>query len=142
MFDFKEREPMPIADYFSRRIMIADDLPNMRADLRKVLTEMGFRNIKETADGKAAWDELRIEAQYGNPYDIIFSDINMPQMNGLLLLKNLRFLEAYKKTPIFMVSTENEKEIIVKAILEGATDYILKPFDPKVIRDKLMTRLK
>ncbi len=128
--------------YLNKRIMIADDLPNMREDLIKILKGFGFTSINSMPDGKKAWDELCSEAQNGKPYDIIFSDINMPYMDGLELLKALRFLDSYKKVPIFMVSTENEKEVIVKAILEGATDYIIKPFTADVVKAKLLARLK
>ena len=123
------------------RILIVDDLASMRADLVRILTELGFTNIKELPDGKVAWEELRTEANFGKAYDIIFSDINMPLMNGLVLLKNLRGTESYKTTPIFMVSTENEKQTIIKAIMEGATDYIIKPYDPWVVKEKLILKL-
>jgi two-component system chemotaxis response regulator CheY len=122
--------------------MVADDLPNMRADLTNILRAIGFTNIKEVSDGRSALDELRSQAQYGDPYAIVFTDINMPRMNGLALLKSLRTSETYQKTPIFMVSTENEKEIILKAIIDGATDYIIKPFSPEIVREKLLTRIK
>lgn len=117
--------------------MIVDDLKSMRTDLVKILQDLGYKNFKECPDGKVAWDDLCTEAQYGNPYDIIFSDINMPIMSGLTLLKNLRNTEVYKNTPIFMVSTENEKDVVIKAIIEGATDYILKPFSQVTVSAKL-----
>ena len=62
-------------------------------------------------------------------------------MNGLALLKKLRNTNIYKTTPIFMVSTENEKDVVIKAILEGATDYILKPYNPITVHDKLVKSL-
>ena len=133
---------MGIEKYLNKKIMVVDDLVNMRLDLIKILKDLGFTNIKEMADGKLAWDELKLEAQYGNPYEIIFTDINMPIMNGLELLKAMRGMNSYKKTPIFIVSTENEKNIIIGAVLEGATDYILKPYNSKVIVEKLVLRLK
>lgn len=132
---------MGIEKYLDEPILIADDLANMRADLVKILRTLGFTNIKEAKDGMEALDELRAEAQYGNPYKVIFSDINMPQMDGIALLKALRFLDSYKKTPIFIVSTENEKGTILKAILEGATDYIIKPYKEEVVREKIMKKL-
>jgi two-component system chemotaxis response regulator CheY len=131
-----------LSSYLNKRVMIVEDSPAMRVDLVNILKGLGFTNIKEIGDGKAAWDELRIEAQYGTTYDLIFSDINMPIMNGLVLLKQLRSLETYKKTPIFMVSTENERDVIIRAIIDGATDYILKPYDPKVVVEKMVARLK
>lgn len=123
------------------KILIVDDLASMRADLVRILHELGFKNLKEFADGKPAWEDLKSEAAAGRPYDIVFSDINMPQMSGLVLLKYLRATDAYKTTPIFMVSTENEKQTIIKAILEGATDYIIKPYDPWVVKEKLVLKL-
>ena len=133
---------MGLEDYLAKRVMVVDDLPNIRTDLIKILNSLGFTNIKEMPDGKAALDELVLKASEGKPYEIIFSDINMPIMGGLALLKALRATTVYKKTPIFMVSTENEKEIIVQCILLGASDYILKPFDPALLREKMAKLLK
>jgi two-component system chemotaxis response regulator CheY len=132
---------MGIEKHLSKRILVADDLGNMRLDLRKILTTMGFDNITEAADGKVAWDLARVQAQYGNPYELIFSDINMPQMNGIMFLNNVRSMVSYKNTPIYMISTENEKDIIMKAILAGATDYIIKPYNATVIKEKLSLKL-
>jgi two-component system chemotaxis response regulator CheY len=133
---------MGIATHLNDRIMIVDDLPNMRADLVKILTDMGFTNMKEMPDGKAAFEELKREAQAGKASALLFVDINMPFMNGIDLLKALRFMDSYKKTPVFIVSTENEKDIIINAILNGATDYIIKPYNPAIVKDKLLTLFK
>lgn len=123
------------------KILIVDDLPSMRSDLVRILTELGFQNMKQCEDGKQAWDHLRAEALNDNFYDIVFSDINMPNMDGITLLKHLRGVESYKKTPIFIVSTENEKTTIVQAIMSGATDYIIKPYDPIIVKDKVLVKL-
>jgi len=132
---------MAEVDKLKKKILIVDDIKSMRADLIKILIDLGYSNFKECADGQEAWDDLCLEAQYGNPYQIIFSDINMPIMNGINLLKKVRNTTIYKTTPIFMVSTENEKDIVIKAILEGATDYILKPYNPITVKDKLTKSL-
>lgn len=123
------------------KVLICDDLPAMRADLSNILRELGFQHIIECQDGKAGWEKAKSEAQYERAFDIIFLDINMPQMNGIQLLKSLRGIESYKKTPIFMVSTENEKDIIIKCIMEGANDYILKPFQPDTVKEKINKKL-
>ena len=123
------------------KILIVDDLPSMRSDLVRILTELGFQNMKQCEDGMQAWDHLRAEVLNNNNYDIIFSDINMPNMDGITLLKNLRGVEVYKKTPIFIVSTENEKSTIVQAIMSGATDYIIKPYDPVIVKEKVLVKL-
>lgn len=123
------------------KILICDDLPAMRADLSKILKELGFVHLTECQDGKAGWEKAKSEAQYEKSFDVIFLDINMPQMNGIQLLKALRGMDSYKKTPIFMVSTENEKDIIIKCIMEGATDYILKPFQAETVKEKINKKL-
>ena len=133
---------MGLEAYLAKRVMVVDDLPNIRTDLIKILNSLGFSNIKEMPDGKAALDELTAMANEGKPYEIIFSDINMPLMNGLALLKALRSSDVYKKTPIFMVSTENEKDVILTAVIEGATDYIIKPYSAEVVKQKISLRLK
>lgn len=126
---------------FDSKILIVDDLPSMRTDLVRILTELGFSNLKQSEDGRQALDLVKTEAANGSFYEIVFSDINMPEMDGITLLKNLRGLEGYKKTPIFIVSTENEKGTIVKAIMSGATDYIIKPYDPLVVKEKVLVKL-
>lgn len=133
---------MTLAKHLNKKVLIADDFPNMRADLQKILKSLGFTNVKEVQDGKEAWETLRLEAQYGEPFEIIFSDINMPFISGLALLKTLRSTDSYKKIPIFIVSTENEKETILKAIIDGATDYIIKPYEEEVVKAKIISRLK
>ena len=126
---------------FDSRILIVDDLPSMRVDLVRILTELGFRNLKQCEDGRQALDHVKTEAANGIYYEIVFSDINMPEMDGIALLKNLRGLENYRKTPIFIVSTENEKSTILSAIMSGATDYIIKPYDPLVVKEKVLVKL-
>lgn len=133
---------MGLETFLNKRILIADDLPGMRADLLRILKTLGFSNIKEVTDGQEAWEELNYQAQNGSPYDIIFSDINMPIMNGLALLKAARTSYHYKLSPFFIVSTENERDIIVKAIINGATDYIIKPYVLETLKIKLEQRLK
>ncbi len=119
------------------KVLIADDLPSARSDLTKILNTMGFTQIFENQDGKSAWDNAILEAQYGKAYNLMFLDINMPQLNGIQLLKNLRNVDVYKKIPIIMVSTQNEKDIIIKCIIEGATDYVLKPFNIETVMEKV-----
>ena len=126
---------------FDSKILIVDDLPSMRADLVRILTELGFSNLKQCEDGRQALDHVKAEAVNNKFYEIIFSDINMPEMDGITLLKNLRGLENYRKTPIFIVSTENEKATILSAIMSGATDYIIKPYDPLVVKEKVLIKL-
>ena len=130
-----------LKDFFEFKILIVDDLPSMRENLNSVLRELGFKYTQDTSDGREGMEYAVDKARYEIPYDLIFVDIHMPVMDGITLLKNLRSMDSYKKTPIFMVSTENEKDIIIKSILNGATDYILKPYDINLVNKKLITVL-
>ena len=130
-----------LKDFFEYKILIVDDLASMRENLNSVLRELGFKHTQDTSDGREGMEQAVDKARFDVPYDLIFVDIHMPVMDGITLLKNLRSMDSYKKTPIFMVSTENEKDIIIKSILNGATDYILKPYDINLVNKKLITVL-
>jgi two-component system chemotaxis response regulator CheY len=132
---------MEIGNFALKRIMIVDDSKSMRQDLIRIMSSLGFKNIVEMENGKEAWDRLRLEAQYKNPFEVIITDINMPVMNGIMLLKNLRGITSYSNTPIFIVSTETELSIVLKAIHEGASDYILKPYDEVLVKHKILSFL-
>ncbi|TNF28228.1 MAG: response regulator, partial [Deltaproteobacteria bacterium] len=92
--------------------------------------------IKMAENGKQAVELLKAEALYDHPFDLILLDINMPGFTGIQVLKILRTIKAYEDTPVLMISTENEKEIVLEAIVSGANDYILKPFDFEVFKQK------
>ena len=130
-----------LKDFFEYKILIVDDLASIRENLNSVLRELGFKHTQDTSDGREGMEQAVDKARFDVPYDLIFVDIHMPVMDGITLLKNLRSMDSYKKTPIFMVSTENEKDIIIKSILNGATDYILKPYDINLVNKKLITVL-
>jgi two-component system chemotaxis response regulator CheY len=130
-----------INDYLDKKVLVVEDSPSMKEALLKILNTIGFKNITTTNNGKEAYDELCLKARLDDPYEVIFSDINMPIMNGLTLLRHTRELNMYSKTPFFIVSTENEKDTVMQAILGGATDYILKPYSPNLVLDKLKKKL-
>ena len=120
------------------RILIVDDVESIRLDLKNILNGMGFVNIREAEDGKIALDDLKVHAVLGTPYNLIFLDINMPTIDGIELLKTLRSMVIYSTTPVFIVTTENNKDSVVKAIAIGATNYILKPYNPKIVVEKIL----
>lgn len=110
-------------------VLVVDDLANLRYDLIVILNELNFTEITECHDGKHALETIiEREDQFKSPFNLILSDINMPNMTGIDLLKKVRNLEKYSKTPFILISTENEKNIIINAIALGATDYMIKPY--------------
>lgn len=122
---------MPI-DY-SIKILIVDDFATMRRIVKNILTQMGFKNFIEADDGTSAWDILQKEPDI----KLIVSDWNMPQMTGLELLKKVRADERFADIPFLMVTAEAQKENIVEAVKHKVSNYIVKPFTPEVLNEKI-----
>ena len=114
------------------RILVVDDFATMRRIVKNILKQLGFENIVEADDGKAA---LRVlESQH---IDFIVSDWNMPNMNGLEFLKAVRANEKFKDIPFLMVTAEALKENIVEAVKAGVSNYIVKPFTAETLKGKI-----
>jgi two-component system chemotaxis response regulator CheY len=108
----------------SKTIMTVDDSSSVRQLIRFSLASEGF-NVLEASDGQYALDKLK-EVQA----DLIITDLNMPHLNGLELIKALRALPAYRFTPIIMLTTESQMGTVKEGKEAGATGWIVKPFSP------------
>ena len=107
------------------RILAVDDSPSMRDMVRIALTDAGY-DVTQATDGQEALDIARNAA-----FDLVLSDVNMPRMNGIELIRALRAESAYKHTPILMLTTESSVERKREGKDAGATGWIVKPFDPE-----------
>lgn len=114
------------------KFLIVDDFATMRRIVRNLLKEIGHQNADEAEDGQAALKMLR-----ASPFDFVVSDVNMPNMNGFDLLRQIRADEALKKLPVLMVTAEAKKEDIITAAQAGASGYIVKPFTKATLEEKL-----
>lgn len=121
----------------SLSVLVVDDLINMRRVLRSILRGIGFKSILEASDGEEA---LHILAN--NSIGLIISDWNMPNMSGIEFLKTIRNLDQYKKTPFLMITAEATKDNIIEALTSGVSDYVVKPFQPELVEQKLRTIMK
>ena len=115
------------------RILMVDDSRTMRNIQKNVLKVLGDPACTEANDGMEA---LTCVASHPEGFDLMLVDWNMPHMDGLTLVKRLR--EKDKVTPIIMVTTEAEKTRIIEAIKAGVNNYVIKPFTP----DALLERVK
>jgi two-component system chemotaxis response regulator CheY len=106
------------------RILAVDDSPSMRDMVRIALTGAGF-DVTQAADGQQALDLARQSA-----FDLVLSDVNMPVMDGIALIRALRSEAAYRHTPILMLTTESSVDRKREGKDAGATGWIVKPFDP------------
>ncbi len=113
-------------------ILVVDDFPTMRRIVRSLLKELGFTNVEEAEDGQEALGKLK-----GGDFEFVVSDWNMPNLDGLEMLKQIRADEAMKALPGLMVTAEAKKENIVAAAQAGANGYIVKPFTAATLEEKL-----
>ena len=111
--------------------LVVDDSSTMRRILSNTLGSIGY-TVTEAEDGVDALNKVREQK-----FDAIMTDWNMPKMNGLELVRNIRAMEEYKHIPIIMVTTEDGKREVITAIKEGVNNYIVKPFTAYVLREKL-----
>jgi two-component system chemotaxis response regulator CheY len=123
------REP-PAADKV--RVLIVDDMPSMRAVMGGILRNLGFAKISEADSGTAAI--RRLDA---GGIDLVITDWNMPGMTGVELIETIRRSELYGKVPILMVSAEAKRPNILEAAQNGVDGFIVKPFTPSVLSEKL-----
>ena len=114
------------------RFLVVDDFSTMRRILRNLLKELGFTNVDEAEDGAVAWQKLQ-----GGGFDFVVSDWNMPNMDGLTLLQQVRANPQLKHLPVLMITAEVKKENIVAAAQVGASGYIVKPFTAGTLSEKL-----
>ncbi len=117
------------------KVMLIDDSKTMRTIQKNVLAQMGYTDICEAADGQDALSKVFAE-QPG----IILLDWNMPNMNGLEFLQKYRQQE--KNTPVIMCTTEAEKPRVIEALKNGANNYVVKPFTPDGLAEKINQTLK
>ncbi|UCD91288.1 MAG: chemotaxis response regulator CheY [Desulfobacterales bacterium] len=114
------------------KVLIVDDFATMRRILRNILKQIGFTNISEADDGKSALKVLKKEK-----FDLILCDWNMPEMQGIDLLKEIRSDDELKDLPFIMVTAEAQKDNIVEAVKAGVSNYIVKPFTAETVSEKL-----
>ena len=117
---------------FKMRILVVDDFSTMRRIVKNLLKQLGYENIEEAEDGSQAYSKLK-----NGGFGFVVSDWNMPNMDGLDLLKKVRIDPELKDLPILMVTAEAEKEKVITAIQAGVNNYIVKPFTGEVLKEKM-----
>ncbi len=113
------------------KILVVDDSATMRRILVNSLQRIGYSECVEASDGREAVDKFDSSIQF------VITDWNMPNMSGLDLAKALRAHADGKSVPILMVTTRSVKEDIIAAIQAGVNNYIVKPFTPQVLKEKI-----
>lgn len=119
------------------KFLLVDDSKTMRNIQKKVLETLGGVEFAEAGDGLEA---LTVIASTPGGFDLVLIDWNMPNMDGLTLVTKIR--EKDKKTPLVMATTEAEKSRVLEAIRAGVNNYVVKPFTPEALLDKVKQTLE
>jgi len=119
------------------KILVVDDSSTMRRIIVNTLARLGYKDVVQAADGVEAWEAMQNNPDIG----VVITDWNMPNMNGLELVKKIRAEDKYKDIPIIMVTTEGGKAEVITALKAGVNNYIVKPFTPQVLKEKLQAVL-
>ncbi len=116
-----------------KKFLVVDDSVTMRRIVVNTLKTIGYNQYVEAEDGKDALDKLNLDMGI----NFIITDWNMPVMSGLELTKAIRSDDRTKGLPILMVTTRGIKEDIVQALQARVSNYVVKPFTPQILKDKI-----
>lgn len=124
-----------------KKVLVIDDSTTMRRIVKNVVKKLlPDVDLDEAEDGQVAVEKLR-EAEKTKPFDVILCDINMPNMNGFEVLQYIKkqneMTGDYEDLYKVMITTEGGKAEVIKALKLGANQYIVKPFTPQVLKEKL-----
>jgi len=114
------------------KVLIVDDFSTMRRIIKNLLRDLGFTNTFEADDGNSALPLLK-----GGDFEFVVTDWNMPVMQGIDLLKEIRKDPKLKHLPVLMVTAEAKREQIIEAAQAGVNGYIVKPFTAGTLQSKL-----
>lgn len=116
------------------KALVVDDSTSMRNIIKAALKQMNlFDEIDEAENGKVALDKI----EENGPFDIVFLDWYMPEMEGYDCLLEIRKNDALNDMKVMMVTTENQQENVIKAVMAGANEYLMKPFTPDMLEEKV-----
>jgi two-component system, chemotaxis family, chemotaxis protein CheY len=115
-------------------VLIVDDSAAIRKILQRVLTQtnLPLGKVVEAADGREAIEAMKVDT-----FGLILSDINMPNMDGLQLLGELKANDTWRRVPVLMISTEGSQAKVMEAVQLGARGFVRKPFTADQIKEKL-----
>ena len=124
------------------KILIVEDDLDTRNLIKVILRKLGFTNLQSTSDGEEAIDYMKKSYMEDKSVELVLADWNMPKLDGISFLLKLRNSSDYKTIPFLMITSDNDKTHVVKAINAGVSGYLIKPITPDVLRDKIIKVVK
>ena len=114
------------------KVMVVDDQTSMRAMIRRTLQDLGFKDVRDKPGAVEALDSVKSDRVH-----LIISDYNMPEMDGLQFLEAVRKDPVIGKTVVIMLTGSSDRELVQKAAAMGVNNYVVKPFAPAALKEKI-----
>ncbi|MGE3842152.1 MAG: response regulator [Vicinamibacterales bacterium] len=114
------------------RFLIVDDSSTMRRIIINTLTKLGYEDFIEASNGKEGMAQVT-----AGGVNFVITDWNMPEMSGIDFIRTLRTMDGHSQTPVLMVTTNAAKDDIVEALRAGVNNYVVKPFTPDTMKEKI-----
>lgn len=114
------------------KVMVVDDQTSMRAMIRRALQDLGFKDVRDKPSAPEALAAIKADRVH-----LVISDYNMPEMDGLQFLEAVRTDAVIGKTVFIMLTGSSDKEIVQKAAALGVNNYVVKPFAPAALKEKI-----
>jgi len=118
------------------RFLVVDDSTTMRRIIINTLNKVGYTDCAEASNGREGVERLAMTT-----VDMVITDWNMPEMSGIEFIRSVRSNAATKDLPVLMVTTNAAKDDIVEALRAGVNSYVVKPFTPETIKEKIEAML-
>lgn len=118
------------------RFLVVDDSTTMRRIIINTLNKVGYQDCSEASNGREGIERLTTSGA-----DMVITDWNMPEMSGIEFIRAIRATASMKHLPVLMVTTNAAKDDIVEALRAGINSYVVKPFTPETIREKIEAML-
>lgn len=123
----------------NRRFLVIDDSDTAHKLVMAGLELLGLKKsqVDSAENGQEGFEKALKSIDDKAPYNLIFCDVNMPVLNGLDFLAKLRNEKKTQSLPVLMITTESAKPVVIKAVLQGISGYMVKPFSPEDVRLKV-----
>lgn len=119
------------------KILVVDDSEIMRSTIIHHLKRLEFTDWTEACDGDEAFKLLSEEEALGQPFELVLCDYNMPGTNGLDLLRLVRKKDSFKDLPFVIISSYGEQKLVLQAVMESVSQYLVKPFSIEEFEDRI-----
>jgi len=119
-------------------ILVVDDMMTMRQLVKAQLRAMGFTNVVDADNGENAFKLMMERHKAATPIELVLSDWNMPVMTGIDFLRKVRASAEYKSIPFMLITAEGESSQVMEAVKAGVSNYVVKPFTPAILQEKIL----